>query len=111
MNYKELIKETLAPVNIPVAFQVYRGSVDKYITFFCYNKQGELFAENTEIATGYYLQVDVWSKTDDCDVFTAQIEALMQTIGFQRNSAADFYESDTKIYHTAIRFNNIEILN
>lgn len=103
MNYKKLIIDTLTPLAIPVQFLSYSGNEEAYITFFCYNEQGECWAENKEIATGIYVQVDIWSKTD----YTAleeQVKERMSAAGFSRTTCSDYYEPDTKIYHKAMRF-------
>ncbi len=98
-----LIVTTLTPLGVPVSFQKYSGAATTYITFFCYNEQGEEWAENKEIATGFYVQVDVWSK-GDYSVLADQVEVAMIVAGFIRTSAQDLYESDTQIFHKAVRF-------
>lgn len=100
----KLIIDTLKPLNIPVTFQKYDGKSLTYITFFIYNEQGEIWADDTEILTGYYVQVDVWSKSDYITLVESVI-SLMQNVGFKRTYAIDLYESDTATYHKTIRFN------
>ena len=98
-----IIKNTLESLNVPVSFQKHTESSDTYITFFSYDERGEVWADNAEIQTGYYVQVDVWSKTD----YTKLVEDViikMKDTGFKRNYATDLYESDTNIYHKSIRF-------
>ena len=99
----KLLIETLKPLNIPVSFQKYKGKETTYITFFNYLEQGEQYADNEEKATGYYIQLDLWSKND----YTELVEKIinyMKAAGFTRTSAADLFEEDTKIYHKTIRF-------
>ena len=103
MNINLLIKNTLVPCGVPVEFQSYTGKLTKYITFFCYNEQGEAWAEDKEIETGFYIQVDVWSKDDYTDL-VEQVQAAMIAAGFYRRTAHDLYEKDTKIFHKAMRF-------
>jgi len=100
----KLIVDTLKPLNVPIAFQKYSGTASTYITFFIYNEQGEAWADDAEIQTGYYVQVDVWSKSDYTTVVNDVITA-MQNEGFIRTYASDLYESAANIYHKAIRFN------
>ena len=100
----KLIIEILKPLGVPVAFQKYDGKEPTYITFFIYNEQGEAWSDDSEIITGYYVQVDVWSKSDYMALVDNVIIA-MQNEGFIRSYAADLYESDTQTYHKAIRFN------
>ena len=103
MNVNKLIKDSLSSLTVPVSFQTYAGTLTTYITFFCYNEQGEAWAEDQEVATGFYVQVDVWSK-DDYTTLAGQVQAAMIAAGFSRTTSADLYESDTKIFHRALRF-------
>lgn len=99
----KLIMDTLKPLNLPVANLRYAGTASTYITFFTYNEQGEAWAENKEIATGFYMQVDVWSNGD----FTALVEqakTLLEGAGLSRTYATEMFEVDTKIYHKVLRF-------
>ena len=99
-----LIVTALTPLGVPVYYLRYYGpAVPTYITFYYYNEQGEAWAENEEIATGYYVQIDVWSKSDFITL-VEQVKSEMKAAGFIRTSAIDFYEYDTQIYHRAIRF-------
>jgi len=103
MNYKKKIKDALTSLNVPLEFQNYTGSATTYITYFCYTEQGEAWAENEEIATGYYVQVDIWSKAN-YTTLEGQVMAAMIAAGFNRTSAQDLFEKDPKIFHKAIRF-------
>jgi hypothetical protein len=104
LNINKFIKDTLKPLGAPVEFQKYSGDQSTYITFFCYNELGEVYAENKEVITGYYLQVDLWSKGDYMEL-ADNIKTAMENAGFRRTSSIDLYEKDTEIYHKAIRFN------
>lgn len=107
MNYKKKIVDILTHLGVPVAFLAYNGTKSTYMTFFCYNEQGEEWAEDSEVATGYSVQIDIWSKSD-YTTLEAQVQTAMLDAGFKRTSAQDFYETDTKIYHKAMRFIYIE---
>lgn len=98
-----LIINTLKPLGIPVGFQKYSGSQDTYITFFCYNERGRVFADDEEIRTGFSVQVDIWSKGNYIEI-VRRTRKLLEDVGFKRTSAADLYESDTGIYHKGMRF-------
>lgn len=98
-----LVTAALKPLNIPVSFQKYGGKADTYITFFEYLEQGQLFADNEEKATGYYIQIDVWSKSDYTELVD-KVKENMKVAGFSKTYAADLFECDTKIYHKVIRF-------
>lgn len=108
MNYKTFIETALSPVSPPVSFSDYTGTANPYITYFCYNEQGELYAEGEEIATGYYIQVDIWSKSKEYEALATQVKTLLIAAGFNREYACDLYESGTKIFHKVMRFNFVE---
>ncbi|OGO89110.1 MAG: hypothetical protein A2Y15_08715, partial [Clostridiales bacterium GWF2_36_10] len=101
MSYRTIIDSALTnPFHEkPVAFQCYRGNSKKYITYFCYNQQGEAWAENKEIVTGFYIQIDIWYDTSDYEELAEQIKTALEAVGFQGYTAQDLYEPDTKIYH------------
>ena len=103
MNIHNLIKTTLAPTNTPVNLLTYTGSATTYITFFEYNQRGSLFLEDEETNTTHSIQVDVWSKGNYLTL-VEQVKNLMKQAGFTRNSEAEFFEEDTKIFHKVLRF-------
>ena len=74
-----------------------------YIEYEIYDENGEEWAENREIATNYYVQVDIFSKTDYSDIEN-KIKEKKLNAGFERSMAADLYEQDTGYYHKAMRF-------
>lgn len=77
--------------------------VAPYVECAIYDEDGALYAEGKEIATNYYIQVDIYSKGD----YTALEDAIMAKMkgsGFERSGGADLYESDTFLYHKAMRF-------
>lgn len=103
MSLNDLITTTLAPTKVPVHFQKYTGKATTYITFFEYNQQGILFADDSEQRTRHSMQVDVWS-TGDYDSLVEQVKELLRNEGFTRNSETEFYENDTQTYHKVLRF-------
>jgi hypothetical protein len=107
MSLNKLVIDTLKPIGVPVAFQTYSGTAQTYITFFCYNSKGELFADDEEIETGFYIQVDVWSKGDYTSI-VPQVKELMTAAGFRRTTETELYEPDTKIYHKVLRFSYVQ---
>lgn len=74
-----------------------------YLEYQIYDENGEEWAENKEIATNYYIQIDLFSKTDYSDI-ELKIKEKMINAGFDRTSGADLYEEDTLLYHKAMRF-------
>lgn len=103
MSLNNLIISTLAPTGVPVAFQKYTGTLTTYVSFFEYNQQGALFADDVEKRTRHAIQVDVWSK-GNYGTLVEQVRSLMTDAGFTRNSEGEFYENDTSMYHKYMRF-------
>ena len=103
MSLNSLIISTLAPTNVPVVFQKYTGALSTHITFFEYNQQGALFADDAEKRTRHSVQVDVWS-TGNYGNLVEQVRTLLTNAGFTRNSETEFYEDDLKTFHKVIRF-------
>lgn len=98
-----LIINTLSPTNVPVVFQVYGGKETTYITFFEYNQNGSLFAEDVEDKTRHSIQVDVWSQGNYSEL-VKQVRDLMVGAGFTRVAEHELYEPETRVFHKAFRF-------
>lgn len=107
MVINKIVLETLASLEVPVAFQKYSGKDSTYITFHEYLQNGEDFSEDQESQTGHYIQVDVWSKSDYTALVT-MVKSRLLAAGFHRLNEADFYESDTALYHKGIKFLYLE---
>lgn len=101
------ISDILKPTGVPVNRLKYNGSASTYITYFLYNEQGEAFAENKEIETSYFIQIDIWTKDDFTDLYN-QVLSLMKAAGYYRIYTHEEYENDTQIKHKAIRFQYTE---
>jgi hypothetical protein len=106
MSINKLIIDTLKPL-APVGFQTYTGTAETYITFFFYDENAALIADDVELKTNYYLQIDVWSKSDYTSLVD-QVKNKLIALGFARRSAVDFYEKDTKTFHKAMRFSYVQ---
>lgn len=110
VNIKKLLKDTLSNseiLNLTADKKVYflhaNSPTTPYIEYELYDENGEEWAENKEIATNYYVQVDIFSKTDYTDLEN-KIKEVMLNAGFNRTSCAGLYENDTQLYHCAMRF-------
>lgn len=79
------------------------SAIPPYVEYGIIDENGEEWAENKEIATTYYIQVDIFSKTDYTEL-EEKIKQKMINAGFDRSMSADLYESDTQLYHKAMRF-------
>jgi hypothetical protein len=109
MNYKKKMKDALGSLGVPVEFKKYSGAQTTYITFDLINEQGEEWAENEEIATGYVIRVNIYSKSD-YTTLEGQVKSTMKTAGFTRQGVQDFYESETGFYHLTISFSYTELI-
>ncbi|MDF2788683.1 MAG: hypothetical protein K0S80_1781 [Neobacillus sp.] len=106
MIYK-IVMDTLKPLGYPVYPLNYPGESSTYITFFQYSEGSALDADNEEKRTGYYIQVDIWTK--DGSLYTSlvkQVKDALTNAGFKKRpgSGVDLYEPETKVYHRAFRF-------
>lgn len=109
-NIKQLVRNTLNVSDITnltgdktVHFIHALKPIAPYIEYLIYDENGEEWAENKEIATSYYVQVDIFSKTDYTDLEN-KIKEKMESAGFDRTSSADLFEQDTQYFHKALRF-------
>ncbi|HFK2719185.1 TPA: hypothetical protein ACG1DY_005037 [Escherichia coli] len=106
MSLNALIINTLNPLGFPVRFlELFKkdGSPDTYITFFEYNQNGNLHADDHEIRSNHYIQVDLFSKEDYTDI-VKQVKELLKTVGFTRTFETELFETETEYYHKVIRF-------
>jgi hypothetical protein len=104
MDMIDYIYNALKSLNIPVLWNV-RPNTYPSITYSFYNSTGQEFGDGEEIGTGHYLQVNVWARNKEDYVNTVtSVKTKLKEVGFTRQSEADLYESDIKLYHKAVRF-------
>lgn len=103
MSINKEILSALKGIDVPVNFQHYNGKSQTYITFFTYLDKVELHSDDEELITGYYIQVDIWSKTDYTNL-VKEVHQSMLTANFIKQRYFDLYEEDTKTYHKVMRF-------
>lgn len=77
--------------------------VEPYIEYEFYDEDGAVWEEGKEISTNFYLQVDIFSK-GSFENLANIVKEKMINAGFERGKAADLYESNTKLFHKAMRF-------
>ena len=80
-----------------------------YITFFMFDENRRVFADDVEQATNIYVQIDIWSKCDYSEI-ERLVKEVMNSGSFIRTSAIDLYEEDINIYHKAIRFHYLNMI-
>lgn len=103
MSINEEILSALSTLGVPVSFQTYSGKAGTYLTFFTYLDKPVQHADDEEIATGHYVQLDLFSG-GDYTTLAADIHSRMKTAGFQKIAFYDLYEKELKIYHKVMRF-------
>ena len=103
MSINEEVMAALGGLGVPVRFQQYGGDAESYITFFTYLDRPESHGDDQELSTGYYVQVDVWSKKDYTNLVNTVHEQMVQA-GLCKLNFYDLYEEELKIYHKAMRF-------
>ncbi|WP_350343224.1 hypothetical protein PRVXT_002514 [Proteinivorax tanatarense] len=101
------ILSALSSLRAPVAFQTYSGNAETYITFFTYLDKTEIYADDDELITGQYIQLDIWSKGDYTEL-VKEVHKNMKEAGFIKLNFYDLYEKDLKIYHKVMRYKKEE---
>lgn len=110
-----LVAEILEPISnrgIPVQEGWYDKNLgDTHITFFLYLELPELASDDEVTAYSHNIQVDIWT-LDSLEGNNLKNEArsLLQENNFKFDSGNDQFETDTKIYHKAMRFSYLEDL-
>lgn len=104
MNLNKLIMDTLKPLGIPVAFGNYNQAEDTYIVFIEYNQAPQINADDDEIITKHFFQVDVFSRNNYLQLIK-DVKRLMKQAGFGRMFESETYDDDMKMYRKILRFN------
>lgn len=76
------------------------------ITFYELTNTDNDYANDTAVSSDIGLQIDIWSK-GSTSAIAEQVDITMKSLNFKRMNGADFYESDTYIYHKAMRYEAI----
>lgn len=75
-----------------------------YLEYEIINEYGADYSEGKEDYTTYVVQIDIFS-TGDYTECEEVVKKVMIENGFNRDTAADLYEKETKLNHKAMRFN------
>lgn len=73
------------------------------LSYFEVSNVGDLFADDQEIGSEIIFQIDLWGKASLSN-YAIAVDSAMATLDFTRIYATDLYETDTKIFHKAMRF-------
>lgn len=104
MNLNRLIRDTLTPLGVPVSFANYNLTADTYIVFIEYNQASRMNADDEELLTKHFFQVDVFSKGNYLQL-VKDVKQRMKEAGFGRMFESETYEEEMKMYRKILRFN------
>ena len=104
MSLDTLIVSTLRPLGVPVAKMRYNQTADTDIVFLEYNQAARMKADDIEVVTKHFYQVDVFSKTDLTDLVN-DVRSGLTEVGFMRMFESETYDEDMKMYRSIMRFN------
>lgn len=99
------VYETLSVLPYPVRQGWYDENMNEtHVTFCIALESPEDYEDDDEVTMNYVIQVDVWSK-EDHEGIVKEIKKIMKKNEFTHIDSVDLFETDTKIYHKAMRFN------
>lgn len=97
------LKAILSQFGAPAANLTYGGTAQTYITYQIYDETGQDFADDQEISGSYFVQVNIFSKSNYEELVNNVYDAMIEN-GFTRMFGTEFFENDTKFYHKVYRF-------
>lgn len=98
------IIDTLKPLGVPVSFARYNNVADTYIVFIEYNQASEMNADDEELITKHFFQMDIFSGRNYLQL-VKDVKRLMKAAGFGRMFESETYDEDMKKFRKIIRFN------
>lgn len=106
MSVNKLIVDALTPLSVPVEFMRYDNDSDTYIVFLEYNQTPWLQADNEEMLTKHFFQVDIFS-IDNYSVLVKKVKKAMKEAGFGRMFESETYDDNMQKYRKILRFSYI----
>lgn len=104
MSVDRLLMDALRPLGYPVGKAKYNQVADTYIAFVEYNQAPRLNADDEEIVTKRFYQVDVFSN-GNYNQLVKDLKSAMKQAGFKRMFESETYDEDFKKYRKILRFN------
>lgn len=80
-----------------------------YIRVMELNNRPDAYRDNKAKAGNLLVQVDYWTR-DDPALIQNQINAVMESLGFERTGVTPFYEDETQAYRKAMRYRKLQNL-
>lgn len=105
MNINRLIEDTLNAL-APTSFGTYNSSEETYIVYIEYNQAPWLSADDKEMFTKHFYQVDVFSSGNYLNL-VKDVKRAMKQVGFGRMWESETYEEEMKKFRKTLRFSYI----
>lgn len=88
----------------------YREDInDTHVTFYVYNEVPDNFSDDEFECIGYYIQFDVWGTNEEETLQTKnKVRKILINNNFSWQESNDDFETDTELYHRAMRFYFVE---
>lgn len=102
----QLVRDTLTPLGIPIAYLTYTGDKTEFIVFKDWNVPLS-HADNKEIATNYTVQIDYFKKGNFMET-SKQILKLMLDAGFMKVLEDGEYDEEVDTFRKIFRFSYSE---
>ena len=109
MNNYELLKTIfdnfeVEGKKVPTEFITYTGKSKTYITYAFTDDDPTLFAEDQEVGSVAYVDIDIFSNGNYLAI-EKKIKEVMKENNFVRTgSSPDMYENNTGLYHKTLKF-------
>ncbi|WP_062323940.1 hypothetical protein [Halolactibacillus sp. JCM 19043] len=103
MNVKKMIIDALRPINVPVTTLTGNNNNSEYIIINEYNQSSSLNADDKEMSTRYFYQVDVFT-SGDFTTIVAEVESRLKEAGFKRMFSSESYDNEAQKYRKILRF-------
>ena len=95
------IKQALETLGVPVEFHTYSGDETTYITYFQFDEEASFNANDQEIATNLYYQINVISKDNYRQLVKDTKQKMSEMGGIRLNEQELFLK---EYYQRSIRF-------
>lgn len=104
MSLNSLVMSTLKPLGIPVQPNTSDNAKEVYIVFNTYNEASGMNADDDEVITKYFVQVDVFASGNYTQL-VKDVKKKMKLAGFGRMYESETYDTEMKKNRRIIRFN------
>lgn len=106
MDIVKKIYDTLisAGIKVPIQYGWYDKNIkETHITYLTLLEVPEVESDDEIEILAYHIQIDIWSKDDDIKL-KRKVRSALKKADFIFTENKDDFETDTKLYHKAMRF-------